>query len=388
MNDESIPLVLVGYPFVAYARGWTTISFFRSFQTINQKAFVCDVFSHQEKKRPMDIAIESELEGVLVSRPGSGINIYHLNGDEIDISLARLQHRLPDGAYNIVYPFWELSKYPAPWAEKLKLFDEIWAPSQFIHNALEKSVKKPIVHMPLPVELKFSTFMGRQDFGFPESSFLFLSFLDFRSYVDRKNPFASIEVFEKICESKPFADVQLVLKFHGGKDSSNAQAGCQRFLERIHQSPFANQIILVDRILSENEVKNLIRCCDCFISLHRSEGFGLVMAEAMYLAKPVIATAYSSNIDFMDEQTAYMVNYKLIPVGVEQYPYADGQVWADPDVEKAAEFALKLLDNPASGRGIEQRASQRIRTHFSYLAMGLRYKQRIDTIISKKGMAP
>src|SRR5512136_3068638 len=99
-----------------------------------------------------------------------------------------------------------------------------------------------------------------------------------------------------------------------------------------------DRVIVIWKVFSDNEMRNLIRCCDCFVSLHRSEGFGLGMAEAMYMGKPVIATAYSGNLAFMNESISCLVDYKLIPVEEGQYPFPKGQVWADPDLDQAAYF--------------------------------------------------
>ena len=116
--------VLVGNPFFPTGRGGTILSFFRAFQAVGVNLKVCDAFS-RIVSGSVDISIEQELDGFLAPQPGNEINIYHLNGDEVDIAQMHLHHGLPDSAYNIIYPFWELNNYPPPWLEKLKLFNEI-----------------------------------------------------------------------------------------------------------------------------------------------------------------------------------------------------------------------------------------------------------------------
>jgi len=111
--------------------------------------------------------------------------------------------------------------------------------------------------------------------------------------------------------------------------------------------PFADRITIIETTLSGNEVANLIRCSDCFVSLHRSEGFGRGPAEAMFFGKPVIATGWSGNMDYMWPGTAFPVRYTLVPVGRGAYPCADGQVWAEPDVAHAAQLLAGLIDDPA-----------------------------------------
>lgn len=379
MQRLETPLI-VGNPFSPTGRGSTTISFFRAFKAANRPLPIKDIQSYGQTT---DSGIITELETSLVSSLSNSVNIYHINADEIGPALAALNNKLPDGAYNIIYPFWELSIMPTTWINKLELFDEVWAPSLYIQQTLKKSLSKPIHHMPLPVQIELTSFLGRRYLNLPESSYLFLFFFDFRSYIDRKNPGALLDVFDKVCRAKPSADIRVVIKVHGTTASPKAISDYQSFVDRIRRSPFREQIILIDQVFNDNEIKNLVRCCDCFISLHRSEGFGLGMAEAMYLGKPVIATAYSGNLDFMNDQVACLVDYRLITVQEGQYPHAQGQVWAEPDIDQAAHFMIELLDDHEFGRKLGKRASQHIRIHFSYLAQGLRYKQRLEQILEK-----
>ena len=371
--------ILVGNPFFPTGRGGTILSFFRAFRAIGKDLKVCDAFSRKVSGN-VDPLIEQELSQFLSIKPGNQINIYHLNGDEVDTAQMHLQHRLPDGAYNILYPFWELNNYPQPWLDKLELFDEIWAPSLYIYETLKKSLSMPIHHMPLPIQFKLSSFMGRRDFDLPESAYLFLFFFDFRSYLDRKNPTALLDVFENICRKNPNSDFRIVIKIHGSESSSRAIAQYQMLTERIRQSPFQDRAILIDQVYTDNQIKNLVRCCDCFISLHRAEGFGLGMAEAMYLGKPVIATGYSGNLDFMTRDNSCLIDYELIAVEKDQYPFAEGQVWANPDKEQAVHYMQNLLDDRDFGRQLGRRASQDIRSKFSFLSLGLRYRERLDQI--------
>ena len=127
-----------------------------------------------------------------------------------------------------------------------------------------------------------------------------------------------------------------------------------------------------------------MRCADAFVSLHRSEGFGRGMAEAMALGRVAIATGYSGNLDFMTPETSLLVDHQLVPVGADEYPYPDGQVWADPSVEHAAGLMAQVVDDPASALALGERAQRRIRTHFSARAIGLRYQARLDAIAAAR----
>ncbi|ULU25212.1 glycosyltransferase [Dyella terrae] len=132
--------------------------------------------------------------------------------------------------------------------------------------------------------------------------------------------------------------------------------------------------------MTDNDTKNLVRCCDAFVSLHRSEGFGRGLAEAMYLGKPVVATAYSGNMDFMDSDTAHLVGYDLVPLKAGDYPHGEGQKWADAHVDEAAAHMITLVDHPEDGRSMGKRAARRIRNFCGYRAAGIRYRDRIDAL--------
>lgn len=202
--------------------------------------------------------------------------------------------------------------------------------------------------------------------------------------MERKNPSAVIEAFEKVCAARPGEDIHLAVKLMSSSKSARNTGESSKMAEAINQSRYAGRITLIDQLLTDNEIKNLVRCADCFVSLHRSEGFGKGAAEAMYLGKPVIATAYGGNLDFMNLDNSLLVRYKLIPVKPGQYLHTDGQVWADPDIDQAQYYMLKLLDDPEYGRRLGQTASRYIRTFFSYRAVGLRYRARLDEILSQR----
>src|SRR5262249_5245913 len=144
-----------------------------------------------------DLDVKKEIGPSLIQKLSHQINIFYINGDMVEQSLREVHGILPH-SYNIVYPMWELSKYPKYWAEQLESFDEIWAPSTFTYESMKPVVSKPIVQMPLPGEITLKGFLGRCYFSIPESSFTFLFFFDFTSYLERKNPFAVLRAFEEL----------------------------------------------------------------------------------------------------------------------------------------------------------------------------------------------
>ncbi len=375
-NDRSIP-VLVGHPFAPIGRGEDIRASFRAFQIARFTLPVWDIFTLNDP----DPDIERELTGHLIKELSESINIFFINGDEIANVLSRLRDELPSGAYNILYPAWELSIYPREWADQVECFDEVWAQSRFAYESLRQAVSKPVFSMPLASQVEVSTFLSRRYFGITESSYVFLFFFDFTSYIDRKNPFAVLRAFEKVCSERHGEDVRFVIKMGG---SVYKQEDYRRFMEQLEEFKYRDKVIVVNKTLSNNEIKNLVRCCDCFVSLHRSEGFGRGMAEAMCLGKPVIATGYSGNLDFMNEENSCLVRYKLVHVMEGQYPHARGQVWAEPDIDHAAEYMLELLSDRDFGRRLGAVASRYMRQFFSYRAIGLRYRERVKEILNNK----
>lgn len=362
--------VLIGHPFAPIGCGESLRCSYRALRSVASKPALLDVYRIHEREQDF----QNEFGTHLVKTPGN-INIYHLNADEVDGALAAMGGEPLRKGYNIIYPNWELSRFPSEWIEVVNRFDEMWAPSQFIADALQGQCEKPLLHMPVACEVALSSLLSRRYFGIPESSYAFVFFFDFRSYATRKNPHAVIAAFRQLLKQRPNSDCCLVIKVNGSENAPEALS----LLEKEIRS-FRNRILLINRTVTDNEVKNLIRCCDSFISLHRSEGFGRGLAEAMYLEKPLIATGYSGNMDFMDRHSALLVDYALVPVLEGQYPHHEGQVWAEADVAHAAAHMVKLVDDPQWGRELGKRASRTVRDRVGYRTIGMRYQNRLAQI--------
>lgn len=370
MTKVSHKICLVGHPFAPTGRGEDVRCTYRSLKSAAMKPVLRDIYGLIAPDADLLTEFSNSMKDMACD-----INIYHINGDEVEQSLNHLSYHRKSTGYNIIYPAWELERYPKEWATQLDRFDEIWAPSLFIQKALGAVCKKPIVHLPLACEVILSSFLSRRYFGIPESEYVFLFFFDVRSYSKRKNPQATIEAFRRLLSQRPFAKTRLVVKLNGLDSNPHILSQLRDGLDDIIQ-----HITFLHSVMTDNEIKNLVRCCDCFISLHRSEGFGRGIAEAMYLGKPVIATAYSGNMDFMSSTTSLEVNYQLLPVSEGEYPHWQDQVWANADVEQASDYMLGLIDNPSLGFELGRRASVRIRTKFGYRASGLSYRQRLEKI--------
>lgn len=368
-------LVVVGHPFSPIGMGEHMRATVQALQAAGLDPAVLDVYGIDRGRDP-------DLErrfGPLTTRTLSrGINLFCINGNEIEA----VRERLADGPFrsarNIIFPAWELPSYPEVWARLLADFDDIWAPSSFVQASLEEATGRSVAVTPLAVDLKLSAFLGRRWFDIPEHAFVVMFAFDFSSYASRKNPDAVLEAFERLVRRRPEAPLHAVMKFKGGDPRDPARQALEARIAAL-----GGRVQTITRELSDNEVKNLIRCVDVFMSLHRSEGFGRGMAEAMALGTPVIATGWSGNMDFMDADSAWLVDHQIVPVAPGAYPHGDGQVWAEPDVDQASAFLEAILDDPAAARGRADVARRRTATTLSARAVGLRAAERLLALAAR-----
>jgi glycosyltransferase involved in cell wall biosynthesis len=253
--------------------------------------------------------------------------------------------------YTIGYWYWELEVLPEAQLQSLDLVDEVWVATNHVLDAIAPFTDKPVRHMPIPLTEPHPSDRDRASFGLSEG-YTFLFAFDFDSVVERKNPRGVIDAF--IRAFPVAAGPRLVLK------SINAirwPAETEQIRCAIADRP---DISLIDGYFSGPDQAALVAACDCYVSLHRAEGLGLTLADAMALGKPVIATRYSGNIDFMDDANSFLVpfTYTEVPEGTPAYPA--GSRWADPDVTEAARIMRSLANDPAAGRRVGVRARQDI----------------------------
>jgi glycosyltransferase involved in cell wall biosynthesis len=272
-------------------------------------------------------------------------NLVHVNADQLP---AFATSRAPDyleGRYTIGYWTWELSDFPPDWRRSFDYVDEVWVPSTFALDSIARGATKPVLRIPHVVEPDAPIAPRRRsDFGLPEDEFLFLFMFDFHSFVERKNPFGLVEAFKRAF--RPAEHVGLVLKCsHSEYDPE--------LLEALRYAAGGARVHFVDAVLNRPQVRSLVSLSDAYVSLHRSEGFGLTMAEAMAFGKPVVATGYSGNVDFMRPANSFLVDYELVRIERDYGPYSKGLLWADPDLEQAARLLRSVVDQPgvAADRG-------------------------------------
>lgn len=268
--------------------------------------------------------------------PGSGGNvIIHLNAPYMARAMLWMGRRRLEGRRVIGYWAWELPSIPPSWREGFDYVHEVWAPSTFCADAIRPYAACPVRVVPHPVAPPQPSGLTRADFGLPDDRFIVLSMLHLGSGFARKNPLAAIRAFRRAFGQRD--DVLLVVKAVADIPLPWAEKALDEAVAG------ASNIKVIRRVMTKADQASLLACADVVMSLHRSEGFGLALAEAMLLGKPVIATGWSGNMDFMTDGSAALVRAPLVPVDDPQGAYSQrDQVWAEPDEDDAAAWLCRL----------------------------------------------
>lgn len=302
------------------------------------------------------------------------VNIFHLDAP---VSRDIDHHHGPafrEGRYNIGYWAWELPEFPDAWTHHSNYFDEIWTPSSFATNAIAQKLPIPVLTMPHAISFHRPSGDFRLKYGLPTDKFLFLFLYDLNSYSERKNPAAVLEAFRR--SGLAGRGAALVIKVH---NVPRNPADFEKLRETAASLPGTT---IITQTLTRAEIYELESACDCFVSLHRSEGFGLALAECMYLGKPVIATDWSGSTDFVQSHNACPVRTDLVTLDRNHGPYAKGQTWASPDIDHAAWWMQQLQGDPKLVKKIGSAALQSIESTLSPAAIGARYRRRLEAIAS------
>jgi O-antigen biosynthesis protein len=300
------------------------------------------------------------------------INLVGINIDQVTNFFGRKDNGYFKDKYNVGIWFWELADFPEEWLPRFHYYQEIWAASQFCADSLARVSPIPVVRMDWPLLLNETAIQrDKRRLDLSEDTFVFLFVFDYRSDFHRKNPLALVEAFKRSFATSE--NVVLVLKTMNSDCDQENRARLQRATQGLN-------VKIIDMHLDRQELHSLIGSCDCYVSLHRSEGLGLGMAQAMYLGKPVIATAYSGNMDFMNVNNSFLVKYNLIELEKDHGPYKKGSVWADPQIKHAAELMTAVYENQEMAAAIGQRAALDIKQQMHPTLTGKRILERLVRI--------
>ena len=281
-----------------------------------------------------------------------------------------------DNSYHIYYGNWEYADYPLISQEIVNHFDEAWAPSIFTFKILSKVLKSKVTHMPMAVTVSPGQIHERQFFNLPENSFLFLFTFDYWSWLERKNPLACIKAFQ-LAFPKGTEPAGLIIKTKNVRLTTYSTGEAWNSLKELAKTD--KRITIIEDGFNDSIFYDLMRVCDAYVSLHRAEGFGFSIAEAMLLGKPAVVTNYSANKEFTLDNNSCLVNYELVPVPPNNVLNIRSH-WAEPDIEHAAWYMRRLYDNATYAKNIGQEGRKFIEKHYNPETVGTQIKNRISQI--------
>ena len=304
-----------------------------------------------------------------------GFEIVAVNADELPSFVGRLGEDYFQGPRIGIWG-WETDTIPVRWQRAFALVQEVWVYSRFMAENIGAAAPVPTIALPPPVQAPAES-VAPLRLDVPDDGFLFLFVFDYLSTIQRKNPVGLIEAFKRAFT--PGEGPRLLLKTINGPLRPLAE---EEVLWAAHGRP---DIHVIDRSLSGSELNGLMAACDAYVSLHRSEGFGLTMAEAMAIGKPVIGTGYSGNLDFMNAKNSYLVEYELGRVGPDCEIYPPEGTWAAPSVEHAAELMRRVVQRPEEAAAIGARAREDVAKELSPQATGEAMRRRLSELGTAAG---
>ncbi|MCC3216637.1 glycosyltransferase [Chryseobacterium sp. X308] len=307
------------------------------------------------------------------------INIFHINSNVTHEFFSKNQDINLAGHYNIVYWAWEFPEVSDKTVEFLNIFDELWVPSDFCVNIFTKYTGIPVMRFSHPIQkLAPSDEFNFEEYHIKPGTHVYITIFDSLSTTIRKNPEATIEAFINVFKDDP--ESVLIVKTHNLDRSKDAQKVVEKYAG-------ISNIIIINEHFSKEKLHSMIQKSDVLISLHGSEGFGLTMAEAMSYGKIVVGTGYSGNLDFMNVNNSFLVQYSFIKTSNTKGLIAEGLTLAKPDLQDATQKLLYIKNNFKSLHSIKESAEAQIRDHFSLEAIGQLLKLRLSFIaqMDKKG---
>lgn len=305
-------------------------------------------------------------------------NLVCLNGDQLSAFVHAgggelLGDRLTIGSWG-----WETDVIPPSWQPGFQYVDEIWVYSNFVAHNLSRLSPVPVVVVPQAIEVPDPT--GVEIDLIDDQGFTFLFMFDYFSTLQRKNPIGLIEAFKRAFT--PGEGPRLVLKTINEKFRSEAAAKVRASIDG------RPDIQLAERYLEPREIAALVAKADCYVSLHRSEGFGLTLADAMVLGTPVIATGYSGNMDFTTDRNSYLVDWTRTQVGPESEVYPAEGTWAEPDLDHAAELMRHVWQHPDEAAEKAARARGDVERQYAPSVTGRVARARLETLLELRRDGP
>jgi glycosyltransferase involved in cell wall biosynthesis len=354
---------IVGYLRTESGMGELSRSTARALREVRYPLTTVDIADAPQ--RQFDLSLVPEDHG-----PALSFTIVHANAPEALGHVARLAPWLT-GRYAIGYWAWELSELPPDWVHAFALFREVWTCSTYAAAAIGRRAPVPTQTMwPALTDAPPSS-RGRRAFGLPEDRFTLLFMCDLLSEMERKNPLGLLRAFRSAFRGDD--RVQLVIKAANGDLRREDR-------RRLTDAASGLPVTIMDSHLSRPDVQALIVACDAYVSLHRAEGFGYTLAEAMALERPVVATYYSGNVDFMTPWNSFPVPYELVEMPEDRGRYRKGSVWAEPDLEAAANQLRTVFRDREGAALVAKRGREDVERQLSSRACGERILARLNAL--------
>lgn len=330
---------------------------------------------------PFRVGVEGRLSDAYMPEHYDTVNAYAVNiievaANELPTVFENVRRQTLENSYNILRTYWELSKAPEEWRDKIAVVNEIWAPNQFIASSFRNIFDGPITIIPPCVQIPDIEFVGRDAFNLSSDKFYFMFSFDYFSFPQRKNPLAVVRAF-RAAFPNPSTPVGLIMKSTG---AIGHFPEIKQFLRDVVRQD--GRIVVMDAAFTRQEMLSLIKTCDCYVSLHRAEGFGLGMAEAMAFGKPVIATDYSGNTEFVTAETAFPIPFKLRDVPSNEYVHYEGQVWADPDEAACSKAMIEIYSDRSMAQTRADAGKRFVQDRFGAENVGRLTGTRLNDIFS------
>ena len=348
MLQESPPfgLNVIGYASANVGLGNTLRQFVDCFLTKGEKVAILDINAGSTRS-----GFDNSLEEYFIPSANDlpyAVNLSISGALNLpDLALSPSDGLQINDRLNVAFVWWELTSLPQYLIDSAKVFDVLIAGSDFVHSVLSNNITGiPILCASHPVLIPEDIKSNRKRFKLPEHSFIVFTGFDPFSSIDRKNPFAAIEAFKLAFPDCPDYHLAVKVNYSGG-GSHEVQTVIKNFYAYVESEP---RIHLIRESLPYKDLLSLYSSCDVFISLHRSEGLGLIPLEAMRLGKPVVATAWSGNMSYMNYNNACLVEFDFVPIEANTLHYGSNSLgidckWAEPNILQAAAWLRKLAED-------------------------------------------
>ncbi len=319
---------------------------------------------------PQDTSVDMHLSDAFPY----AITMFCTTGIETMRAIASMGNEMLDRRRTIGFWPWELPQWPDYLYHAYENMDEIWASSRYTWDAFVRSSPMPVKQMPMAVVFDETEGLTRADFGLPEDCFLFAFAYDGLSYSTRKNPEACLTAFDR---AFPLGNEPVGLVIKGIRTQGSSAWALLEARAKVDK-----RLFLITESLPRPRLLDLYRVIDCFVSLHRAEGFGRNIAECMGLGKPVIVTAHSGNMDFTTHDTAALVKVDLRPLADGDYPYGAGQMWGEPDVDVAAAKMRRMITDFEWREHLARQGAEKIRQNYDIRIVGQLWAQALESLVT------